>query len=248
MKNLIKEFEKRVPLSVAEEWDNVGYIIKNGDKEINKVLLTLDITNVVIEKAIVENVDLIISHHPLIFSKINKIKNDSLLGNKIITLIQNKIDIYAAHTNLDFVKNGLNDYFFEILNLDGKIVEKEDDNVRYFNLKKEIDAKDLAKYIKNKFEIKNVRLVGNKKVKRLALVTGDGSSFLNKLVDVDMYITGDLKHHNSLDYKEKGMVLLDLDHYGSEKIVVKLLNKIIREIDNNLEIIEFLDEEVFEYI
>lgn len=247
MKNLIKEFEKKISPTIAEEWDNVGLLIGDRNKKVKKVLVTLDITNKVVEFAIENKIDVIFSHHPLIFSKLNKIVSSDLIGNRIIKLIKNDINVYAAHTNLDFVEGGLNDYLIKILDLEGKIIKKESP-VRYFSLKDEIDSKELALIIKNKLGLNNVRIVGNKKVKKIALVTGAGSSFLRELHDVDMYITGDLTHHNSLDYKEKGMVLLDIGHYGSEKFALNLLKEIIIEIDNNLNVIEYIDEEVFEIL
>ncbi len=98
--------------SLAFEWDNVGFQVGNANLEVKKVLLTLDVTKNAINKAIKENVQMIISHHPLIFKPIKKITNPLYLK-----LIKNNIAVYCAHTNLDVIKKGVNFAFAEKLNL-----------------------------------------------------------------------------------------------------------------------------------
>lgn len=107
-------------VKIAENWDNVGLLIGDNMKEVNKVLFCLDVTQKVVQKAIDKNVDLIISHHPLIFSGLKQITNETVHGRKILKLIENKIAVYSIHTNSDFAINGLNDFIMDKLNLDGE--------------------------------------------------------------------------------------------------------------------------------
>ena len=99
---------------IAEEWDNVGLLIGDNTKDVNKVLFCLDVTEKVIEKSIKNNVDLIISHHPVIFSGFKKVTNETSHGRKLLKLIENKIAVYSIHTNADFAINGLNDFIMDI--------------------------------------------------------------------------------------------------------------------------------------
>ena len=107
--NIIKEMELLAPTYLKEDFDNVGLMVGDKNKEVKKVLLALDCTLKVIEEAKKENVELIITHHPLIFKRPSSITTDTLQGKKIIELIKNDISLYSSHTNLDSVENGLNE-------------------------------------------------------------------------------------------------------------------------------------------
>lgn len=115
---IIKIIEGFAPKYYAEKWDNVGFQVGNMSSEVDKVMVTLDITDDVIDEAIEKNVDLIITHHPLIFSSLKSITDDTVIGRRIRKLIKHGINVYAAHTNLDMANGGLSDYLAEVLELD----------------------------------------------------------------------------------------------------------------------------------
>ena len=102
---------------LALEWDNVGLIIGNEEKKIKKILIALDINSNALQEALNLNIDLIISHHPLIFKPIKNIVSSNPIGKIILNLIGNDIAIYSAHTNFDLFKNGISDYVVKLLNL-----------------------------------------------------------------------------------------------------------------------------------
>lgn len=110
--------ETIAPKRLAEDWDNVGLIIGDGGKTVSRIMVCLDMPDWVLEEALEENVDMIITHHPLIFSGIKNINTDSNLGRKIIKLIKNEISLYSSHTNYDIAKGGLNDIFAMQLGFD----------------------------------------------------------------------------------------------------------------------------------
>lgn len=103
--------EEKFPKKLAESWDNVGLLIGDGSKPVKKVMTCLDVTEWVIEEAIAREVDMIVAHHPMIFGSLKRITADTVLGRKILKLISNGIAVYAAHTNYDIGKDGLNDIF-----------------------------------------------------------------------------------------------------------------------------------------
>lgn len=124
LSEIISRLEAKFPKQNAESWDNVGLLVGNKNNDIKKIQISLDVTSKVIDEAIKNKVDLIISHHPLIFSAIKEINTDSLIGEKILKLIENKISVYSLHTNLDSSKYGLNEFVGEKLGFfDGKIID-----------------------------------------------------------------------------------------------------------------------------
>ncbi|HNW97347.1 MAG TPA: Nif3-like dinuclear metal center hexameric protein [Bacteroidales bacterium] len=100
--------ESIAPLALQESYDNSGLIIGNPNDEVSKALITLDVTEEIIDEAISKKCQLIISHHPLIFGNISKIRPDNYTGKCIIKAIKNNISIYAIHTNFDNIDNGVN--------------------------------------------------------------------------------------------------------------------------------------------
>lgn len=115
LNDLIKKIESKYPLNLAYDWDNVGLLVGNFDSDIKKVLVSLEANEKVIKEAIEKDVDLIVTHHPFIFRKMNKINTKDLKGRLIHELIKNDIALYSMHTNFDIAFDGLNDYFMEIM-------------------------------------------------------------------------------------------------------------------------------------
>jgi dinuclear metal center YbgI/SA1388 family protein len=117
LKTFIKKLEGKYPLNLAYDWDNVGLIVGDYDSEIKKIMVVLEANESVVDEAIEKNIDLIITHHPFIFSKMNKVNTSDLKGRLIHKLIKNGISIYSMHTNFDIAFDGLNDYFVDMLEL-----------------------------------------------------------------------------------------------------------------------------------
>ena len=225
--NIINEMELLAPTYLKEDFDNVGLMVGDKNKEVKKVLLALDCTLKVIEEAKKENVELIITHHPLIFKRPSSITTDTLQGKKIIEWIKNDISLYSSHTNLDSVENGLNDTIVSILGFDNsKILEKNkrDDKAglgRIVSLKESIQLEDLISKIKKSLNINNLRVVkGKDKVNKIAIINGSGQDFIGKAVALgaDCIITGDTTYHFASDYKEMEISILDVGHFASEQI------------------------------
>lgn len=132
LKTLIKQIEKKYPLNLAYDWDNVGLLVGDFDLEVKKVMVSLEANERVIEEAINNNVDLIITHHPFIFKKMNKINTSDLKGKLIHKLIKNDVALYSMHTNFDIASDGLNDYFMEKIGLENsKILDITNSEVLY---------------------------------------------------------------------------------------------------------------------
>lgn len=253
-KRIINKLELAYPKENAESWDNVGLTIGNRKKEIKKIQISLDATEKAIDHAIENGVDMIITHHPMIFKAIKNIDYSTVLGRKIIKLIQNDIVLYALHTNLDSSKNGLNSFVAKLLGAEKyQVLDPVNDELnvgigRVYTLKEEVRILDYIKILKEKFNLKNLRVIcenENERVKKIAIVNGSGMSYWRKVksINVELFITGDIGYHEALDAKESKLNLIDIGHFESEICFVELLKEELKEFD--LEIITFNDGPVF---
>jgi len=228
-KKIISIMEEIAPLDLCEEWDNSGFLIGNFDSEINKIMVVLDVNEEVIEEAIEKNVDLIISHHPFIFSPIYKIVDHDYKGKLIRKLIKNDINVYSAHTNLDRVDRGLNDYISNLLELEDV---RPMEIGRTGQLKDSISAKEFLLKLKKIFNINDLKFSGNidKSVKTVGICSGSGSDYINlsKEQGCDIFITGDIKYHEAQKAEELAMIIVDIGHFETENIYMeRLLNILI---------------------
>ena len=254
-KDIINFLEEKYPRSNAEEWDNVGLLVGNNKKDVKKIQLSIDATEKAVDYAAQNNVDMIVTHHPLIFKPLKSIVMSELSGRKIIKLIENGLNLYSIHTNLDSSKDGLNDYILELLEVKKyKIIDinANDETAgigRMYTLEEKINILEYADFIKTKMKIKNVRVISNdlkSEVKKIALINGSGMSYWRKVksLGADLFITGDISYHDALDAKESGLHLIDIGHFESENCFSELLKKNLEEI--GLEVLIFNDGPVFE--
>jgi dinuclear metal center YbgI/SA1388 family protein len=117
--------DELAPKRLAESWDNVGLLVGDSKQKINRVMVCLDAPDWVVEEAIDKDVDMIISHHPMIFNGIKRITSDTATGRKLLSLIKNNIALYSLHTNYDIVAGGLNDIFARELGFsDSSVIEE----------------------------------------------------------------------------------------------------------------------------
>lgn len=239
VKDIINEMEKFAPKFLKEDFDNVGLMVGDKEKEVKRILLALDCTLEVIEEAKNNNIDLIITHHPLIFRKPSSITTDTLQGKKIIELIKNDINLYSSHTNLDSAQDGLNETIMSILGFDkNEVIEvnkhsrdgKKEGLGRVVSLDKEILLEELISKVKEKLNISGIKVVvGKSTVSKLAIINGSGQDFFEKAVKMgaDCIITGDTTYHYASDYKEMGISIIDAGHFASEWLVyLNVINKI----------------------
>lgn len=238
VRDIIKEIEIIAPKNLKEDFDNVGLMVGDKEKEVLKVLLALDCTLDVIEEAKQNKVDLIITHHPLIFKRPSNITTGTLQGKKIIELIKNDISLYSSHTNLDSVEGGLNDVIVELLGYESSEVLEKNNTTnntnsglgRIIRLDHEISLNSLLDKVKKELGIKNFRIVkGKDKIDTIAIINGSGQDFIGKAISkgANCIITGDTTYHFASDYKEMGVSIIDIGHFSSEwKAFIKVMEKL----------------------
>lgn len=234
--DIIDVLESQSPPEYAMDWDNVGLLVGRRDKDVKKIMLAVDATMEVCKKAIENNVDMIITHHPMIFSKMKKVNSDTVLGNKILSLIEAGIACYAMHTNYD-TKGGMAKLAANMLSMKNLEVLEETLNGEGIGqvgtLDNNISIRDLAGRVKEKFGLKNVIVYGNieKNVDRIAISPGSGKSVIGvaEKKGVECLITGDIGHHEGIDAVEMGVNIIDASHYGIEKIFMDYIYNYLKE-------------------
>lgn len=239
IKEFIDKFEEKVPLNLQESYDNCGLQVGNPQDIIKGIVLCLDVTEEAIDFAIQKGANLIIAHHPLIFFGLKKISYDDYFTGKIAKAIKNEITIYAAHTNIDALEGGLNQYVFRKLGFESqkKLEYLPDGRSGFGDIVQiaPIRIKDIINVIKKNLDLNHVIFYGDqeKEVKKICLLTGSGAEFIKDCIKegVDLYITGDIKHHDVVDSINSGINILDISHHESEKYFVELLSQILEKFD-----------------
>ncbi|MBE6718694.1 MAG: Nif3-like dinuclear metal center hexameric protein [Ruminococcaceae bacterium] len=234
-------FNSVIPRELSCEWDNDGRMcIPNPEKNINKVLICLDVTNGVIDYAIQNNFDCIISHHPIIFDPVRNIDASNPLGKKICSLIKNDISVFSFHTRLDKVEGGVNDVLSELFGLQNVT------SFSYVGRMGQVSPMSLVSFaenVKNKISADKVICVdGGKIVSKIAIVGGSGKGYLAEAKECgcDTFVTGELPFNYEHEARELGLNLVCGGHYFTENIVCARIEKLVKEFDAHIftEIIE----------
>ena len=220
--DIYAEMQRYAPLELAESWDNPGLLVDCG-RRVSRVLVTLDITPEVVEEAAAGGCELIVSHHPVIFSPLKKLTPRDVP----FQLVQKGISAICMHTNLDAAEGGVNEVLagiFGMKNLEtfadgcGRVGEIELNSVKglAYQVQKELASR--CNLPENGPAVQ-IKLVDNgRMVKRLAVISGAGGSLFEEAIAVgaDCLLTGEANHHHAIDAKRLGLSLIAAGHYATE--------------------------------
>jgi dinuclear metal center YbgI/SA1388 family protein len=224
---VVQAIEQIAPKYLQESWDNSGIQISTGKLEIEKILTTLELTDEIVEEAIREDIDLIVSHHPLIFGGIKSIDFHDPIGSMIVKLINAGICVYSSHTPFDKIEGGNNDYLAELIGLrdiSGFTAGDEVEMIGRIGILPHpmmlSSVVDLLAEVLN-METFEIRFVGdpNQMITTVGMCTGAGADLMDLAISngCQLFITGDLKYHDAQNAKAKGIAVIDAGHYGTEK-------------------------------
>ena len=234
-------FNNIIPSELSCEWDNDGRMcVPAPEKEVKKVLICLDVTNGVIDYAVENKFDCIISHHPMIFDPVRCVDGSNPIGRKICKLIKNDIAVFSFHTRLDKVKGGVNDALAEAMEL--KNVSDFSDVGRMGEVES-VSLVAFAEKLKANISADKIICVdGGKEVSKVAVVGGSGKGYLSEalLCGCDTFVTGEMPYNYEHDAKEMGLNLICGGHYFTENLVCYRIEKMVKDFDSEIltEIIE----------
>ena len=235
--DLIQRIETKYPKCVAEEWDNVGLILGSMQQDIKKVYIALDATDEVIQDAIACEADLLLTHHPLVFSPMKQVTDETMEGRRMLTMLQNNMCYYAMHTNYDILR---------MADLAANLVELEQMDIlmptdaektmgigRVGNLADAITVRECCELVKERFHLDSVKVYGQleRKVSRVAISPGSGKhmSDLALAKGAEVFVTAEIDHHEGIDSNAKGMAIIDAGHYGLEHIFIEDMTSFLQE-------------------
>ena len=229
--DLLPVFEKIWPEGGADDWDHVGLATGSAEQQIERVLLCVDPTIKVLEEAKQRSCQLVISHHPLLLEGVHSVAEGEPKGDILSFAITNSIAIFSAHTNADIVPGGVSDVLAIKIGLRNSkpLVPTSGDSGhgRVGKLDEEVSVSELANKINEILPATSapIRVAGDpsKKVSKVAVVGGSGSSFIEDAIKsgAECFVTSDLKHHVSLDAisdQANEICLIDISHFAAESL------------------------------
>ena len=235
IQNILEEWS---PLENSEDFDNVGLIIGNPNSEVNGALITIDVTEKVIDEAINMGYNLIITFHPLMYKGSNKLNSEEYVDRCIEKALKNNLNVYCIHTNLDNNPRGVSYQIsrkLKLINPNIFIKQNGVDNIGMCiigELKEELSEIEFLGYLKTHMDLSNIRHSNftGKKLKKICVLGGSGSFAIEEALinEIDCYVTADLKYHDFFKSSNK-ILLVDIGHYESEKytkdLILNYLNK-----------------------
>lgn len=232
VQDILDFLETVAPTNLKMEWDNVGLLCGSKDTPITKILVALDPFQNVCQEAVDFGAELLLTHHPLIFTAPRAITDETPMGRSIQLLCRNGISAVNAHTNLDCAEGGVNDVLAQTLGLEDitPIVSPEGTLLRHGYVEEQLLCNFLC-HIKEKLHCKGLRFVaGGTPVHHVAV---GGGSCGSELMDAykagcDTFVTSDVKYNQFQDAIDLGMNLIDAGHFATENPVMSVLADKIR--------------------
>ena len=235
VKDIYNYIDSIAPFDTQMDFDNAGLLVGRGSASVDKILVALDVTHEVIREAAQLGAQLIVAHHPVIFSPLKSVTDGDVIGEKVLLLAQQGIAAICAHTNLDAAQGGVNELLAETLGLTG-LEQLHQDSVdgqgrpygigRVGVLERDLSAAEFAAYVKDRLNAAGVRYVdAGRPVRRVAVGGGSCGSMLHDAVAAgcDTFVTADVKYDVFLEAKALGINLLDAGHFATEDVVTQPL-------------------------
>ena len=244
VKDIIKEIEALAPPALAEAWDNVGLMVGDSEQRVTTVFVCLDVTSDNVRRAIDCGADLILSHHPLLFTPQKRIVEQDITGAILRNLIRHEISVYSAHTNLDHTTGGMNDVLAKSLSLtDVRRFREEEcvdgsnnpiDNIgRVGTLPAAMEMGDFVNLVREALDSRTLRYVGTPEdtVRTVAVCSGAGGDGIYAAyhAGADVFVTSDIRHHEAQLAFELGLNLIDAGHFETENTICQFMTEFLED-------------------
>ena len=233
------------PKFLAEEWDNCGLQVGDPESKVKKILIALDASEETFIAALKEQADLVISHHPLIFTPIKSLNLTDSTTRLLAGFLRHDIGLISMHTNLDSVKGGVNDKLCKLIGLKEtkpllpNKTDPEQGLGRIGTLPNILTGATLLAHISTILSKNNLLYAGdkNKKIKKVAVCSGSGSTLFDIALEseADAFVTGEIKHSIALKARANNIFVIDAGHFHTEHPVVDDLAKYLQKIKGDKE-------------
>ena len=238
VKTLYERLCDRIPEDLREDWDNDGLMCSSDDqREVKRALITLDVTEDIVDYAISHEFDLILSHHPLIFKPLKSVTEDSHVARKVIKLIKHDISVMSFHTRADKVEGGVNDTLADILGIKDAVPFGEGFLGRIGTLEEELTMEDFSYLLKGLLDCDGVKVADACiPVQRVAVVGGDGKDYVEAALaaGADTFVSGRISYNIMAEAAERGINMLEAGHYFTEQPVTAFFQAQLMRLDNDM--------------
>ncbi len=236
------------PADMQEDWDNVGLLCGRAGREVRRILVALDPFPAVIEEAKAVGAELLVTHHPLIFSARKSVQDGDVVGRSLLTLIESGIAAVNLHTNLDSAPGGVNDCLAKALGLtDLEVLAPAgtDGQGRAYGIGRAgvtvpCPLPDFLARVKAALGCGGLRYAdGGREVRRVAVGGGACGDMLADAVRLgcDTFVTADVKYNQFADAQALGVSLIDAGHFPTENVVCPSLAAYLAEMFPDVEVL-----------
>lgn len=225
--NIFEFLNEKFPVDTACDFDNVGLLVGDVEAQVSSALISLDCTLETVEIAKNNSCQLIITHHPVIFSPLKNV----LKGSVVYEIIKNNISVISMHTNLDVCKGGVNSSLCDAIGLEKvEIYPASDGYVLQKGSIKECSADDFAEHLKKSLNTVVKYVDGGNKINNVLVCSGSGGDFIYAAIKggFDALVTADIKHHHFLDARDNGVSLFECGHFNTEDVVIEPLCDLLK--------------------
>lgn len=223
------------PFDTQMDGDNSGLLVGSSSQEITSILFALDVTESVIDEAVAVGAELIVTHHPLMFSPVHSLTDETYEGRLIRRLIRENISLIAAHTNLDQAPGGINDALAVLSGL------TEITGTGFFRsgiLPEKMTARCFADLLAENLQT-TVRLMGpeDRMIRRVGLCSGGGSDQWLQATEngCDAFVSGEIRHHHALAMADAGIAAFECGHFATEEPGLAALAEALQNSLNHVE-------------
>ncbi|MCR4577589.1 MAG: Nif3-like dinuclear metal center hexameric protein [Clostridiales bacterium] len=212
------------PFASQEAWDNSGLLMGEGSRRVEGIYFALDLTRQAAEDAISQGANLIVTHHPIMFSGRKNLTEADWEGKMLCLLVRNNISVISAHTNLDKAAGGVSERLAQAIGLcDIEPVEGDEDGYLRIGRISPVSLEQFVKHVGTVLDAP-IRVYGDmeKTISTVAVAGGSAGeyAFAAKSAGADAYVTGEMRYHDCVNLAQEGMATLQAGHDSSEKIVL----------------------------
>lgn len=241
LRDLLADLEAFVPAALAEPWDNVGLMLGDPVQRVDGILVALDATEEILAEAAAAGLNVIITHHPLIFHPLKAIRLDQPVGRLLAMALRREIAIIGCHTNFDVIPGGVSDILASRLGLtacEPLVVTGGPERAtvglgRIGNFVNEIEEEEFMRRLFVALGLTAVQQVGTlpDRIRRAAVCGGSGSSLVEaaRARGAQVFVAGEIKHSEARWTEASDFCVIDAGHYATENVAVPALVERLRE-------------------